>query len=77
MNTLNNPSPAVCIRSFNRIPQSKSMHIMPSLASFLVDIGKQNVASDHGIRVGSRISAKWVQMYKGVGFALLFLSHFS
>ena len=33
MNTLNsdrvNPSPAVCIRSFNRIPQSKSMHIMP------------------------------------------------
>ena len=23
------PSPAVCIRSFNRIPQSKSMHIMP------------------------------------------------
>ena len=35
MNKLNNcrvnppPSPAVCIRSFNRIPQSKSMHIMP------------------------------------------------
>ena len=33
MNTLNNgrltPSPAVCMRSFNRIPQSKSMHIMP------------------------------------------------
>ena len=33
MNTLNygrvNPSPAVCSRSFNRIPQSKSMHIMP------------------------------------------------
>ena len=33
MNTLNNcrvnPSPAVCIRSFNHIPQSKSMHIMP------------------------------------------------
>ena len=33
MNTLNIveliPSPAVCIRSFNRIPQSKSMHIMP------------------------------------------------
>ena len=33
MNTMNNgrvnPSPAVCIRSFNRIPQSKSMHIMP------------------------------------------------
>ena len=23
------PSPAVCIRSFNRIPQSKSMYIMP------------------------------------------------
>ena len=23
------PSPAVCIRSFNRISQSKSMHIMP------------------------------------------------
>ena len=23
------PSPAVCIRSFNRIPPSKSMHIMP------------------------------------------------
>ena len=23
------PSPAVCIRSFNRIPQWKSMHIMP------------------------------------------------
>ena len=33
INTLNsgrvNPSPAVCIRSFNHIPQSKSMHIMP------------------------------------------------
>ena len=35
MNTLNNgrvnPLPAVhvCIRSFNRISQSKSMHIMP------------------------------------------------
>ena len=33
MNTLNNgrvnPSPAVYIRSFNRIPQSKEMHIMP------------------------------------------------
>ena len=33
MNTLNsgrvNPYIAVCIRSFNRIPQSKSMHIMP------------------------------------------------
>ena len=33
MNTLNNgrvnPSPAVCIKSFNRIPQSKTMHIMP------------------------------------------------
>ena len=32
MNTLINcrvtPSPAVCIRSFNRIPQSKPMHIM-------------------------------------------------
>ena len=24
-----NPSPAVCIRSFKRIPQLKSMHIMP------------------------------------------------
>ena len=23
------PSPAVCIKSFNRIPQSKTMHIMP------------------------------------------------
>ena len=23
------PSPAVCIRSFNRVPQSKSMHIVP------------------------------------------------
>ena len=23
------PSPAICIRSLNRIPQSKSMHIMP------------------------------------------------
>ena len=33
MNTLNNgrvnPSPAVCIKSFNRIPQSKTLHIMP------------------------------------------------
>ena len=33
INTLNNgnvtPSPAVCIKSFNRIPQSKTMHIMP------------------------------------------------
>ena len=33
INTLNNcrvnPSPAVYIRSFNRIPQSNSMHIMP------------------------------------------------
>ena len=33
MNTLNNgrvnPSPAVCIKSFNHIPQSKTMHIMP------------------------------------------------
>ena len=31
--TLNNGrlthSPAVCIKSFNRIPQSKTMHIMP------------------------------------------------
>ena len=23
------PSPAVCIKSFNRTPQSKTMHIMP------------------------------------------------
>ena len=23
------PSPAVCVKSFNRIPQSKTMHIMP------------------------------------------------
>ena len=23
------PSPAVCFKSFNRIPQSKTMHIMP------------------------------------------------
>ena len=33
VNTLNNgrvnPLPAVCIKSFNRIPQSKTMHIMP------------------------------------------------
>ena len=33
MNTLNNgrvnPSQAVCIKSFNRIPPSKTMHIMP------------------------------------------------
>ena len=33
MNTLSSgidyPLPAVCIRSFDRIPQSQSMHIMP------------------------------------------------
>ena len=50
MNTLNNgrvnPSAAVCIRSFNRSPQSKSMHIMsrghietdPSTSSYVVTL---------------------------------------
>ena len=39
-------SPAVCIKSFNRIPQSKTMHIMPrghieidpSTSSYLVTL---------------------------------------
>ena len=35
------------------------------------------VLSWHDPRGGSRISGKGVQMYKGVGFSLLILSHFS
>ena len=53
---------------------------VPSSTSILWK--NENVGSDKSVSVqtrsGSRISGKWVYMYKGVGgFTLLILSHFS